>query len=136
MSSAKDVADLVDAVRKFVSRLNDEAQLGAIVVVEGVRDVKALRSIGHSGIIYPLCHGGSLKQLVSIAEQHNKAILIFDLDTEGRALTKKAATLLQEKKIIIDLVSRKEFAHLTRGKFRNVEQLKSLKELFDLNSLM
>jgi len=41
--------DEVQKVQKFVNMLNEESENGAIVVVEGKRDVDALVSIGFSG---------------------------------------------------------------------------------------
>ncbi len=125
--------ELLEAVKKFVARLNGEAERGAVVVVEGIKDVEALQSLGYEGDIYPMCHGGSLEQLVSRAERYSKSILLFDLDSEGRSLTKKAANRLQEKKRSIDLAVRKEFAHVTKGKFRHIQDLGGLRDVLDLS---
>ncbi|MBI4258736.1 MAG: hypothetical protein HY619_07260 [Thaumarchaeota archaeon] len=57
-------------------------------------------------------------------------ILLFDLDQEGRSLTKKAALILEGKKYPIDLFFRRELAHVTRGSVKQVEELAKFKDYF------
>ncbi|MBI2185175.1 MAG: toprim domain-containing protein [Thaumarchaeota archaeon] len=121
----------VEAVRSFVKKLNDECSNGAIVVVEGPRDAKALGAIGFNGSLITL-YGNRLTKLVAKAEKHSRTILLFDLDQEGRSLTKKAALILEGKKQPIDLFFRRELAHATKGHVRHVEELARFKEYLTL----
>ncbi len=118
----------VDAVRSFVRKLNDECSNGALVVVEGPRDMQSLRSIGFVGSLVTLSGNGGLVNLVRRAEKYSKTILLFDLDHEGRSLTRKAALMLEGKKNIIDLFFRKELASATKGRVKQVEELKLFKD--------
>jgi len=119
---------VIDSLGLFIKRLNDEARNGALVVVEGRRDAEALRSVGFQGELFLLCHNEGFLNLVKEAEGHKKVILLPDLDSKGRWLTKRAALLLQEKKKIIDLFFRRELLSATKGRVRHIEELKRFKE--------
>jgi len=123
MMEAKWDQDIIQALMLFVRKLNDECKNGALVVVEGQRDARALESIGFKGDLFLLCHNKSLVELASEAERYGKTILLLDLDRKGRALTKKAAIILQEKSIKIDLFFRRELIKATKGKIRHIEEL-------------
>ena len=123
MMEAKWDQDIIQALMLFVRKLNDECKNGALVVVEGQRDARALESIGFKGDLFLLCHNKSLVELASEAERYGKTILLLDLDKKGRALTKKAAIILQEKSIKIDLFFRRELIKATKGKIRHIEEL-------------
>jgi len=115
--------NIIQRLILFIRKLNDECKNGALVVVEGQRDARALESIGFKGDLFLLCHNKSLVKLASEAERYKKTILLLDLDEKGRELTKKAAIILQEKNIKIDLFFRRELAKATKGKIRHIEEL-------------
>ncbi len=119
---------IAESLALYVRKLNDASRNGALVVVEGKRDVKALRSIGFAGRVVMLCHNSNLKLLVEEAEKYRKTILLLDLDREGRSLTKKAATLLEEKKNTIDLYFRRKLSSTTRGRVKQIEELSRFSE--------
>lgn len=119
---------LIEDLALFIRRLNDESNNNALVIVEGQRDARALVSIGFKGDPVMLCHNESLVDLATQMEKYKKAILLLDLDRKGRALTKKAALILQEKKNVIDLHFRRELARITKGRIRNVEGLSRFEE--------
>ncbi len=115
--------EIAESLALYVKKLNDASVNGALVVVEGKRDVKALRAVGFAGRVVMLCHNSSLNRLLEEAEKYRKTILLLDLDREGRSLTKKAATLLEEKKNTIDLYFRRKLSSTTRGRVKQIEEL-------------
>ncbi|MEM2955914.1 MAG: toprim domain-containing protein [Nitrososphaerales archaeon] len=123
MIDFKSNQDTLQELMLFTKRLNDECKNGALVVVEGQRDAKALESIGFNGDLFLLCHNESLVKLAIKAEKYKKIILLLDLDKKGRALTKRAAMILQEKSRKIDLFFRRELAKASKGKIKHVEEL-------------
>ena len=122
---------IVDNLHLFITKLNDVSKEGALIVVEGKRDVEALRTLGVNGDIFQLCQGGSIIKLVQMASKFNKAVLLFDLDREGRSLTKKSAEMLNKKQIPIDLFFRRELRSITLGRVRRIENLKKFGAYFD-----
>jgi len=120
---SKERQEIAEELTHFVKVLNDESSSGALIVVEGQRDASALAAIGFIGITYLLCHNGSLTQLSEEAKNHRKVILLLDFDHKGRVLTKKAASLLEEKGIRIDLFHRRRLKMASKGRVQEVEEL-------------
>ena len=116
--------EISESLSLYVKQLKDASRNGALVVVEGKRDLNALRAIGFTGSILMFCHNSNLSMLTEEAEKYRKIILLFDLDKEGRSLTKKAAKLLEGKNNVIDLYFRRKLLKVTRGKVRHIEDLR------------
>ena len=117
-----------EALVLYIKKLNDESKNGSLVVVEGKRDVRALRSIGFIGKILMLCHNNNFDRFISEAGKYHKIILLLDLDSEGRSLTKKAAILLEGKKHVIDLYFRRNLSSITCGRVKQIEELSKYAE--------
>jgi len=115
--------DEVQRLQKFVDMLNEESNNGAIVVVEGRRDVNALTSIGFIGNIVMLNNYKGINKLVESLEQTSKVILMLDMDRKGKYLTQKILTLLQYKGKNVNLFYKKTLAEITKGKIRHTEDL-------------
>jgi len=123
--------NFVDNLHLFVTKLNDASKEGALIVVEGKRDVESLRMLGLNGDIFQLCQGGSIIKLVHRASKFKKVVLLLDLDRKGRSLTKKSAEMLNKKQIPIDLFFRRELGSITLGRIRKIENLKKYGAYFD-----
>lgn len=120
--------EVISSLTCFVNRLNDEAKEGALVVVEGLRDASALRGLGFHGPLYLLCHNGSPLRLTTVASRFKKTILLTDLDSAGRALTKRTALLLNARKRKLDLSFRRQLNIVTKGTVNQIEDLKRYQE--------
>ncbi len=120
-----DEAITIDRLNALVSQLNGEVDMGALVVVEGVRDERALKRLGFKGEAFKLCSTRkSLSAVLSKAESHSKVVLLFDYDQKGRVLTAKVASMLQNKGMHVDTSYRKSIRAVTGGLFGHVEDLK------------
>ena len=117
-----------EALVLYIKKLNDESKNGSLVVVEGKRDVRALRSMGFVGKILMLCHNNNFDRFISEAGKYHKIILLLDLDRKGRSLTKKAAILLEGKKHVIDLYFRRNLSSITCGRVKQIEELSKYAE--------
>jgi|YelNatPaOPRAMG01_1025707.scaffolds.fasta_scaffold22252_2 5S rRNA maturation endonuclease (ribonuclease M5) len=120
----------VDDLKAFVKKLSDEANNGALIVVEGLRDEEALRSLGFSGTFFLLCRGRGLQRLLTVAQAFKKTIVLTDLDRKGGVLAAKVVATLQSKNIRVDLFFRKELRSIMRGKIRSIQDLKKFEEYF------
>ncbi|MGA1975827.1 MAG: toprim domain-containing protein [Conexivisphaerales archaeon] len=115
----------LDRLTSLVSQLNAEADEMALVVVEGVRDERALQHLGFKGSAFKLCHTrNSLSAMMAEAESHRKVILLLDYDLKGRSLTKKIASMLQNKGMNVDTSFRREIRAMTNGRANHIEDLK------------
>lgn len=115
--------DEVQKVQKFVNMLNEESDNGAVIVVEGKRDVDALVSIGFNGNVVTLNNFKGVNGLVDNLEKVRKVILMLDMDRKGKYLTHKILTLLRYKGKNVDMFYKKMLAEITKGKVRHVEEI-------------
>lgn len=118
--------EIAEDLHKYAERLNYESQEGAIVIVEGKRDERALRAIGYDGEVITLCNGKGIGFLADKLSLCSKIILLFDLDRKGRYLTKRFMLLLEGRARKVDLTYRKELLNITKGRIRQIEELNSL----------
>ncbi|NOZ76508.1 MAG: toprim domain-containing protein [Euryarchaeota archaeon] len=80
-----------------------ESSESAAVIVEGKRDMAALRALGVRGRIYALNDGRALLETCElIAGEYRDVILMVDLDRAGRLLAAKLKRLLSEKGVRIN----------------------------------
>ena len=107
-------------IKKFVFQLN--LMKDSAVVVEGKRDVAALKKLGFSGQIIEFHMFGGIVNFADSAARYEKLIILFDRDRKGRYLTGKTIQLLQ-RRTKIDLSFKRKLALITKGKIRFVEQL-------------
>ncbi|MFQ5941846.1 MAG: toprim domain-containing protein [Nitrososphaerales archaeon] len=115
--------DEVERLRKFVKRLNEESTNGAVVVVEGKRDVDALTSVGFKGNVVTINKFKGINRLVDNLDRKSKVILMLDMDRKGKYLTHKILTLLQYRGKNVDLYYKKTLAGISKGKVRHTEDL-------------
>jgi 5S rRNA maturation endonuclease (ribonuclease M5) len=113
---------LIESLSRFMRKLNDEED--ALVVVEGLRDAKALRDAGYDGEVFMLCHKNSVLTLEGLASKHKKTILLLDNDSEGRKLSERTRRILSGR-ARIDMFYQRELLPASRGKIRHVEELAS-----------
>jgi 5S rRNA maturation endonuclease (ribonuclease M5) len=110
----------INEIRDFVSELNSIEQ--SAVVVEGKRDVVALRKLGFSGKVIEFHKFGGMINFVDSVAQYERIIILFDRDRKGRILTGKTIRLLQ-RRTKIDLSFKRKLRTITKGKIMFIEQL-------------
>ena len=113
-------SQVVESLSLFIRKLNDEVD--ALVVVEGLRDSKALRDSGFDGAIFMLCHNQNVSKLEAEASKFRKTILLLDNDSEGKKLAERTRRILSGR-VKIDLYYQKELLPASRGKIRHIEEL-------------
>jgi len=118
-----------EELQRLIQRLNDEAENGSLIVVEGVRDKKSLQSMGLRGRI--LCIQSSRRSTLSFAEQldgEKNVIILMDFDRQGVFLANRLSRLLNVQSIHANLVLWRELRSLTRSDIRSIEELPRLHE--------
>jgi len=121
-NSSHSEALLIESLCDFMKKLNDEED--ALVVVEGVRDAKALRDSGFVGNLFMLCHNSSVSKLEDTAVKFRKTILLLDNDREGRRLVRRTQDKLRGK-VPIDLYYQRQLLPASKGKIRHIEEFNS-----------
>lgn len=110
----------VSDVKNFIDTLN--AKKDSAVIVEGKRDVVALKSLGFSGKVLTFHKFGGFAKFIDSAAKYNRLIVLFDSDRKGRFLTGKVVEQL-ERRTRIDLSFKKKLISITKGKIRFIEEL-------------
>ena len=110
----------IHELKDFVSQLNSIQE--SVVIVEGKRDVVALRKIGFSGEILEFHKFGGMINFADSVAKYQRLIILFDRDRKGRVLTGKTIQLLQ-RRTRIDLSFKRRLRAITKGKIMFVEQL-------------
>ncbi|MDH4122669.1 MAG: toprim domain-containing protein [Thermoplasmata archaeon] len=111
--------DLEEVIDELITRSWTEA-----IIVEGPRDVKALRALGVNGTIKSINRGVSIINLCeSLSVEHDKFIILTDWDRKGGQL----AQLLRKGFVTVDAKYddrlRKKISSLTKKDLKDIEGL-------------
>jgi 5S rRNA maturation endonuclease (ribonuclease M5) len=117
-------ADSFDEFLDLWSRLRaDSAASGAVVVVEGERDARALRRLDLAGRIALVHRGRSLSATAHDLAAARRVIVLTDWDTEGGHLARRLKEFLESEPLDLDLEYRRRLARILRGELVHVEGL-------------
>jgi 5S rRNA maturation endonuclease (ribonuclease M5) len=108
----------------FVKELNDLSTEGGAVLVEGKRDVAALRAIGYSGPIFSVSIlKASVAARQKLREDVLQMVVLTDLDAEGRRLASRFMGFLALEGVRPSLAQRRRLSAASRGIFLHIENL-------------
>ncbi|MCH8022270.1 MAG: toprim domain-containing protein [Thaumarchaeota archaeon] len=114
---------VLESTRNFIMKLSQESEDGALVVVEGPNDVRALQSLGFKGKSHMLCWNAGLSRLPSEMVMHTKIIPLLDLDKEGKALTKKVIGTAEKIGVEVDMFFWRKVVPVTEGSITEIQEL-------------
>ncbi|MEM2464010.1 MAG: toprim domain-containing protein [Candidatus Bathyarchaeia archaeon] len=112
----------------LIERLKDEVSEGALLIVEGEKDIDSLRTIGIIGIknnIIAIKSGGkTLQEIIDrISFSDKEVILLTDFDRKGRELAWRLYKSLERMKIKVNLRFWSEICELLGGDIKDIEGL-------------
>ncbi len=104
-SANNQLAERNEKLTSWIQRLIDESESGAIIVVEGSKDERALRRIGISGQIVKANAGLAVlaDRLSSLRQKSKEAIILTDFDRAGRELAGRISHLLKRSATTPDM---------------------------------
>jgi len=91
-----------EKILQILNELAEESEKGTPIIVEGKKDVEALRALGVKGIVLSVKTGGkSFLDIVTEIEQRDvpEVILFLDFDRRGKEGTKRLRQNLERAKI-------------------------------------
>ncbi|HEU16090.1 MAG TPA: hypothetical protein ENO38_00240 [Nitrososphaeria archaeon] len=114
----------------LIHALNEIASSGAVVLVEGSRDEKALRAAGYLGPLIKVKPLGYRARSLgeTISAEYRKAVLLVDFDREGSKLARSISRELSFYGVEVDANFRESFFEAFYGEVREVEALRRLTE--------
>lgn len=117
---------LAEFLPGFVKELNDlsSSSEGGAVLVEGRRDVLALRALGYSGPLFSVSIlTASLASRQKMRDEVRLMVILTDLDSEGRRLASRYVRFLAQEGVKSSLAQRRRLAAASRGVFPQIENL-------------
>ncbi len=110
----------------ILEKLTEESTKGKPIVVEGKKDVSALRALGVAGTVLTVKTGGkSFLDLVFEIEKMGvtEVILFLDFDRRGKEGTKSLKKSLERAKIKANIKLWRELSALVRKEIQCIESL-------------
>jgi len=123
-----------EKIVQTLTQLAEESAEGVLIVVEGQKDLQALRSLGISGRILPAKAGGkSLNLFLQEIENESpkRVILLLDFDRRGREITLKLKADLERERIKPDLTFWRTLHALIGREVQCIESLGSYLRTLD-----
>jgi 5S rRNA maturation endonuclease (ribonuclease M5) len=120
-----------EKILQVLECLAEESANGIPIIVEGKRDVDALRNLAVEGKIITAKTGGkSLLELVSELEKTSakEVILLFDFDRRGKEWTKRLKQQLERTRVKANVTFWLELLKLAGRDIKDVEGLTSYME--------
>ncbi len=120
-----------EKILKILEILTEESAKGTPIIVEGKKDVQALRNLGIKGKIISAKTGGkSFLDVISEVENTKKReiILLLDFDRRGKELTKNLKEYLEATGIKLNLTFWKNLLAIIGKEVKDVEGLATYME--------
>jgi len=117
-----------EKIQETLNTASDESATGTLVVVEGKKDVEALRRVGVGGPILTAKTGGkSFAEVLLQIEQvnANEVILMLDFDRRGREATARFTASLERTKVKPNCSFWRELSTLLSREVQCIEGLTS-----------
>ena len=103
----------------------ERSEAGAVIIVEGKRDVVSLEKLGIKGRIETSTHQPLINFAENLAKDTTQIIMLTDWDRRGNILADKITTYLQNIGVTPDLDIRRRISSLVKREIKDVESLYS-----------
>lgn len=113
----------LDALEEQISALLEASHEGAAIIVEGMRDERALRSLGISGPVIMASRRPALELAEDTARKYKEIIILTDWDLKGEEMAQKIEQHLRCTGAHVDLEIRSKLKKLVKKEIKDVESL-------------
>jgi 5S rRNA maturation endonuclease (ribonuclease M5) len=113
----------MDALEEQISALLEASHNGAAIIVEGMRDERALRSLGVSGPVIMASRRPALELAEDTARKYKEIIVLTDWDLKGDEMALKIEQHLRSSGVRADMEIRSKLKKLVRKEIKDVESL-------------
>ena len=118
----------LDALEELIASLIDASCQGAAVIVEGRRDLLALRALGLPGPVIMASRRPALELAEEAARSYSQIILLTDWDEKGDEMCKTIELHLRSVGSRPDREIRSRLGKLIKKEIKDVESLSSYAE--------
>jgi Small primase-like proteins (Toprim domain) len=115
----------LEIIEELLAQLQELANQGSIIVVEGKRDIMALKSLGLNGEFRLATHHSLINFCEDISKSDQKAVILTDWDRRGNLLASKLVENLQSLGSNPETRLRDLIVSLVQKEIKDVESLPS-----------
>jgi 5S rRNA maturation endonuclease (ribonuclease M5) len=113
----------LDALEEQISALLEASHKGAALIVEGMRDERALRALGVSGPVIMASRRPALELAEDTARKYKEIVVLTDWDLKGDEMALKIEQHLRSSGVRADMEIRSKLKKLVRKEIKDVESL-------------
>lgn len=115
----------LERLNYLIERLKGEVSAGALLIVEGERDIASLRAIGIDGNIIAIKSGRrTLQETIDELSSANKEIILLtDFDRRGKELAERLSKSLNTMRVKVNLKFWRELCGLLNSDVKDIEGL-------------
>ena len=112
----------------------EELAADHVILVEGLKDKKALSSIGIEGEVFMIqSEGGPIKAAEYVSEHGGKAVILTDWDRRGGTIAHELENQLSSLGLIYDSRIRARLSFLCKKYIKDIESLDKLLERLSID---
>lgn len=114
-----------EKILQILEKISEETAKGKPIIVEGKKDIDALKELAIKGKIITAKTGKSLLDVVSEIERtgSKEVVALLDFDRRGRELTKSLKQFLERAGVKFDITMWSELSLLVGREVKDVEGL-------------
>lgn len=133
MSKIARIAKFIESLNKIIDDINRE---GVTIIVEGIRDERALRNLGFTGRIVRFSNSGLsvtffVEKLFKNFKPH-KVLVLSDYDNDGEKLNRKITNELEVWGFDVDKITRWRIGEILKSE--GIYSIEDINGLIDLIS--
>jgi 5S rRNA maturation endonuclease (ribonuclease M5) len=113
----------LEKIEELIDEMLQQSKAGAIIIVEGKRDIVALRKLGIRGHVETAAQQTLVEFSERIANDGKDVIILTDWDRRGDILSVKLKTYLRNLGTEPDLLIRERLKSLVKKEIKDVESL-------------
>jgi 5S rRNA maturation endonuclease (ribonuclease M5) len=121
-SRKKGTYDL-EALEELISALKEASDRGAVIIVEGMRDEKALRALGIEGPVIMASRRPALDLAEMAARRYSEVVILTDWDEKGDEISYNLKRHLRSAGARFDVDIRGKLRSLVKKEIKDVESL-------------
>ncbi|NIM45138.1 MAG: toprim domain-containing protein [Nitrososphaeria archaeon] len=127
IKSKRKEEEAFDHIAEIIDNIRCESNEGAVIVVEGKKDERVLRSLGIKGRIVKYSEAGRMKATKAIEDfWKEKIIVLTDFDPEGEKILRTVEKASTQNGVNVDKYLRKrlfEAVHLYTSTLEGLERI-------------
>jgi 5S rRNA maturation endonuclease (ribonuclease M5) len=123
MVALLDDLERLEKLEELILELQWMSDKGAVIIVEGKRDRKALRALGITGTIILGTKKSILVFCEEVAREYNNVIVLTDWDEKGDKLAALMEGYLRSTSAAVNMDIRRKILNLVQKRIKDIESL-------------